>query len=372
MKSLFEKTAIGSMSLKNRFFRGALWEELADEKGHLTPELIDIYLELAKGGVGTIITGYSFVWEDEQPNPRMMGIYDDSFIEEYKRLTDQVHQYDANIIMQIVYGGSMTTFNVGDRKIWGPSSHINDRTGTKAEEISVDEIKHLVDAYAKAAKRVEQAGFDGVELHAGHGYLLSQFLSPFYNKRTDQYGGVIHNRARIIYEIVEAIRKEVRADFPVLIKMNSQDFRDENGFKEEEAIEVAKHLQEIGISAIEVTGGDESALEVFNGNLGPARKGIARSIDRESYFSAFAARLASEVQMPIILIGGNRHFSKMEGILRTTNINYFSLSRPLTAEPDLINQWHVDPSKKPKCVSCNKCYFTEGKRCILNQKKIQK
>lgn len=367
MKTIFDKMAIGSMNMKNRIFRGALWEELADEKGHLTPELIEIYEQLAKGGAATLITGYAFVCEEEQPNPRMMGIYNDSFIDEYRDFTNRIHAHGANIVMQIVYGGSMTTFNVGKRTIWGPSAHINERTGTVAVEMSPDDIDRLKEAYTQAAIRIQKAGFDGVELHAGHGYLLSQFLSPTHNRRSDQYGGLLHNRARIIYEIVESIRKAVGELFPVMIKMNSQDFRGEQGLTEDEAIEVARQLEKRGISAIEVTGGDESSPEVVNGNLGPARVRIASSKNKESYFRVFAARLAKHINVPVILIGGNRHYDIMEEILNQSEIAFFSMSRPLTAEPDLIEKWRSGNLKKPKCVSCNKCYFTPGKRCILNR-----
>ncbi|MGL5616641.1 MAG: NADH:flavin oxidoreductase, partial [Sarcina sp.] len=182
MKTLFDKTNIGNMKLKNRFIKGALWEDLADEKGHLTPELVKIYEDYAKGGIGTIITGYAFVTENEQPNPGMMGIYNDSFIPEYKEFTDKIHKLGSNIIMQIVYGGFMTDFKVGERTIWGPSTSINEVSGSKSEEITKEEIKFLVNAYAEAAERVKKSGFDGVEIHGGHGYLLSQFLSPYYNK----------------------------------------------------------------------------------------------------------------------------------------------------------------------------------------------
>ncbi|MBB6622436.1 NADH:flavin oxidoreductase [Clostridium gasigenes] len=317
MKTLWDKTNIGNMELKNRFFRGALWEDLADEKGHMTPELSYIYEELAKGGVGTIITGYSFVTRDEQPNPGMMGIYDDSFIDEYKKNTDKIHSLGANIIMQIVYGGFMTTFNVGERTIGGPSTMQNEVTGTWAKEITKDEIKYLVNAYAQAALRIKKSGFNGVEIHGGHGYLLSQFLSPYYNKRRDEYGGNIENRGRIIFEIYEAIREKVGKDFPILIKLNSADYVKEGGLTQEDSLYVAKKLADLGISAIEVT-------------------------------------------------GGNRHLDVMEDILKNTKIQYFTLSRPLTAEPDLINKWCSGDKKKVKCVSCNQCYSTPGKRCIFS------
>lgn len=122
MKRLFDNTTLSNMNLKNRFFRSATWEAMADNKGHMTEKLYNVYENLAKGGVGTIITGYAYVTEDEQPNPRMMGIYNDSFIEEYKAFTDRIHKFDTNIILQIAYGGSQTNFNVGERIILGPSA----------------------------------------------------------------------------------------------------------------------------------------------------------------------------------------------------------------------------------------------------------
>ena len=373
MKSLFDKTKLNTMELKNRFFRGALWVELADENGHMTQELSNIYEELAKGGASTLITGYAFVTKDEQPNPRMMGIYEDSFIKEYKEFTDKIHNLGANIIMQIVYGGSMTKFKVGERKIWGPSTMQNEVTGTWSQEITKEEIQYLVDAYAQAARRVKESGFDGVEIHGGHGYMLSQFLSPYFNKRTDEYGGCIENRGRIIFEIYDAMREVVGPEFPILIKLNSADYIEHGGLTQTDSRYVARKLAELGIDAIEVTGGNESVQEVLDNNMGAARTRISVSKDRESYFREYAATLAEEIDIPVILIGGNRHIDVMEQILNSTKIEYFTMSRPLTAEPDLVNKWASGDLKKPKCVSCNQCYHTPGKRCILNireQKKL--
>lgn len=364
-KSLFDKSNLSSLQMKNRFFRGALWEALADERGHMTPELSSIYEELARGGASTLITGYAFVTPNEQPNPNMLGIYDDTFIPEYKVFTQKIHDLGANIIMQICYGGSMTTFNVGQRVIWGPSAHINESTGTAAQEITTKEIAYLVESFGEAARRVKESGFDGVEIHAGHGYLFSQFLSPLFNKRTDEYGGGIHNRARIIYEAYRAMRHAVGPGFPILIKLNSADFQ-EGGLTEDDSFEVAKRLAEMGMDAIEVTGGNESLREVIHNNMGAARRKVDKAIENQSYFRNHAARLAEALPIPVILIGGNRQFERMTEILNSTQIAYFTMSRPLTAEPDLINTWASGNLKKPKCISCNKCYFTPGKRCILN------
>ncbi|MGL4450578.1 MAG: NADH:flavin oxidoreductase [Sarcina sp.] len=368
IKELFNKSNIGNIETKNKFIRGALWTELADEKGHLTDELVNVYEELAKGGVGTMITGYAFVSEEEQPNARMLGIYNDDFIEEYKTFTDKIHSYDAKILMQIVYGGFMTNFNVGERTIFGPSDATNEVTGTVAKEMSKDDINWLIKKYADAALRVKKSGFDGVEIHCGHGYLLSQFISPYYNKRTDEYGGNIENRGRIVFEVYEAMRKAVGEDYPIWIKLNSADYVD-GGLTTEESMYIARRLSDLGINAIEVTGGNESIEFVAKNNLGAARNKVILSKDRESYFKDYAMKLSKEITADVILIGGNRHLDIMSEIYENSKIKAFTLSRPLTCEPDLINKWNGGDYKKPKCVSCNKCYTTLGKRCIFNIKK---
>ncbi|MDF2543142.1 MAG: dehydrogenase [Herbinix sp.] len=365
MKKLFNATSIGGMKMKNRFFKAASWEALATTEGHMTDELFKIYEDLASGGVGTILTGYAFITKGEQPNPGMMGIYEDSFIEEYKKLTDLVHSYNTNIIMQIVYGGSMTTMDPISEKIWGPSAIENERTGITPIEITKEDIKELKKAYADAAHRVKQAGFDGVELHAAHGYLLSQFLCPYYNQRTDEYGGSIENRARIIVEIVQEMKRVNGYDYPVLIKINSEDFM-ENGLTSDESIYVSKMLEEAGVDAIEVSGGNESSTMVRENNLGPARKKVAMGKVKESYFSDHGKILAETVNIPVILTGGNRHYNAMTELLNTSEISYFAIGRPLICEPDLIHSWSQDETMKPRCVSCNGCYKTHGKRCILN------
>lgn len=369
MKRILDETKLGNLKMKNRIVRGALWEDLADEKGHLTSELEAVYEELAEGGVGTIITGYAFVTENEQPNPGMLGIYDDKFISEYKKFTDKIHSYDTNIILQICYGGFMTRHNVGERVIWGPSTAQDEVSGTWAQEMTKDEIKELVNAFGDAALRAKKSGFDGVEIHGAHGYLLSQFLSPYFNKRTDEYGGDVENRGRIILEVYQNIREKVGSDFSVWIKLNSADYIAEGGLTQEDSLYVAKKLSEMGIDAIEVSGGNASIKEVIKNNLAPARTKVVVSKDNESYFRDYAVKLAEMVETPVILIGGNRSVDVMENILNTSKVEYFSMARPLTCEPNLINIWKSGDMKKPKCVSCNQCYMTPGKRCIFNIKK---
>lgn len=362
---LFEESKINQLVLKNRFFKAATWEDLATKDGHMTEELFNVYKELAEGGVGTILTGYAYVTKNEQPNPGMMGIYDDSFIEDYKELTNMVHKNNSNIIMQIVYGGSMSTLNPPSKKIFGASSIENERTKITPTEISKEEIKELEKAYIDAALRVKKAGFDGVEIHSAHGYFLSQILSPYYNQRTDEYGGSIENRGRMIIDIVKGIREAVGPDFPILMKLNSEDFMGDKGLSSEESIALSIILEEAGLDGIEVSGGNESSLDVLNNNLGPARRKVL-SKDKEAYFLEHGKKLSKAVNIPVILTGGLRSYDFMDEILDTTDIKYFGIGRPLICEPDLINTWENGNIKKAKCVSCNKCYQTHGKRCIFN------
>lgn len=363
MKSLYESTTIKNLKLKNRFFKGATWEALADDKGHMTDELYKMYEEFAKGGVGIIISSYAYVTETEQPNPNMLGIYDDSFIDEYKKLTDLVHNYDCNIIMEIVYGGSQTKFK--DKEVFGPSSVENQVTKVTPKEMTKEDIKYLVNAYGDAALRVKKSGFDGVELHAGHGYLLNHFLCPYYNRRTDEYGGEIENRARIIFEIYDNIRSKTGNEFPILIKINSEDFAKE-GLTKEDSLYVCKRLAELGMDAIEVSGGNESLKEALDNNNASVRPKVP-GVELQPHFKDFAEELSNQISIPVILVSGNRSIKGMESIMEESNVQYFSLARPLNSEPDLINKWQDNPNYKLKCISCNKCFNVDGHRCILNQ-----
>jgi len=279
---LFETTQLGPMTLKNRLWRSATWLNMADDKGHITEQLEKTYIALAKGGVGTIITGYAFVREDEQPNPGMLGIYDDAFIPEYKEFVQKLKAEGANVVMQIVYGGSATDFQPEGRTIWGPSAVPHPMFGTIPTEMSQADIRTLVADFARAARRVKEAGFDGVQLHGAHTYLFSQFLSPYYNRRQDEYGGSIENRGRIIFETVRAIREEVGEEYPVLIKMHCSDDWDEHGLSVEESMVVAKGLERLGVSAIEFSGGN---LDTTNyPEASPIRSGIIKQ-EKQSYFA---------------------------------------------------------------------------------------
>lgn len=360
---LFEQATIETLSLKNRFFRAATWEALADNKGYMTEELFSIYEELAQGGVGAIITGYAFVTKNEQANAGMMGIYNDSFINEYKTLTKMVHSYGAKIFLQIAYGGSSSTLKPPSDNILGASAITNEWTGITPLEMTKTDIKELTVSFVNAAKRAKEAGFDGVQIHGAHGYLLSSFLCPAYNQRTDEYGGTIENRARFLVEIIQLTRKMVGNDFPILVKLNSEDFMP-NGLTSEESIRVTQLLEKAGINAIEISGGSIASVFVHKNNLSPTRSKLTK--ETESYFANHAKKLAKHIHIPIILTGGNKSYDHMEKLHVDSGIAFFAMARPLIAQPDLINKWKENTKLQAKCISCNACFGIHGKRCILN------
>jgi 2,4-dienoyl-CoA reductase-like NADH-dependent reductase (Old Yellow Enzyme family) len=362
---LFEETKIGNITVKNRFIRSALWLKAAEEDGHINAFILDSYENLAKGGAGLILTGYAYISDEEQPNSRMKGIYDDSFIDEYRRLTEKVHSHGSKIALQIVFGGSQSHHPKAESmNILAPSAVENRVTGLMPKEATKEDIKRIITLFGDAAERAKKAGFDGVQIHAAHGYFLSMFLTPYYNKRDDEYNGDIHNRARIIYEVYKEVRRRIGIDFPVMIKLNFDDFMDEGeGLVFEDAIEVFKRLDELGIDLMEVSATNESSGK----GLAPARTKIA-SKEKQSYFREATTRIAKVVNSPVVLMGGNRDISIMEDILSNSEIQFFSIARPLLSEPDLINKWRESKEYKPRCVSCNKCWLSEPNSCILKQK----
>ncbi|WP_154140129.1 NADH:flavin oxidoreductase [Photobacterium damselae] len=363
MSILFTESRLGNMTLKNRFVRSATWENMATEDGHMTEKLYDIYEELAQGEVGLIVTGYANIVEEEKPNAGMMGMYNDSFIDEYKKLTDLVHRYDSKIVMQLAYGGTKTTYNVGERVIFAPSAVAEKGTNTLGKAMTQDEIDYIVQAFAQAARRAQESGFDGIEIHAAHTYLINQFLSPYYNQRTDQYGGSLENRMRFLVEIIQETRKLVGNDFPILVKLTATEFF-EGGQTFEETRIICKKLEQLGVDGIIVSGNIHGKADTMVGE-----KHDGYTIEAEGYFHQYGQVISQEVSIPVITVGGLSDFSAIEEIANTTNIQYFALSRPLLAEPQLIKRWKDGNIEPVDCERCSKCRTRRGNFCVIYKKR---
>lgn len=366
-KNLFEPVCFKNLTLKNRFVRSAVWMQMADKDGHLTPDLVNVYKQLADGGVGLIITGYAYINKDDQPNSHMIGMYNDIFIDEWKELIQYIHEKGARIALQIASGGSQTHMEQARHlRIIGPSAVRNRVTGILPKAMTHQDIQVLTDNYRKAAVRAKKAGFDAVQIHAAHGYLLSQFLTPYYNRRTDEHGGCLTNRARLICEVVKAVREAVGPQFPVMIKLNFDDFMDEGeGLTFPESLAIFKKIDELGVDFIEPSATNESSGK----GLMPAFPRIAKSINHFSYFREQVAMIARHISTPVILMGGNRDVSVMQSLLDETDIQLFSMGRTLLSEPDLIHQWEENPDYVPKCIACNRCWDTTPNSCIFNRKR---
>ena len=348
MSILFEESSINKMLLKNRFVRAATWEGLATQQGEVTPELINMMTSLAKGGVGLIVTSHSYVSQEGQGTPWQLGVYDDKLIPKLEALTSAVHDNNGKIVMQLAHAGLYAAVELTGRAALAVSDPDGFPEGN-VRTITSEDIQHLTSSYTQAAKRARAAGFDGIEIHSGHGYLLSQFLSPAYNKREDEYGGAIENRARIHLQIYQDIREVVGTDYPILIKMNGADFI-ENGLTKEDSLQAAELFANAGFDAIEVSGGIIRA-----GTLSPSRPGITTE-DKEAYFEEYAKHFKKHIKTPLILVGGFRSFTVADRIVSEGIADYISMSRPFIREPGLINRWENDDLRKAECKSDNLCF----------------
>ena len=239
--------------------------------------------------------------------------------------------------------------------------------GCQCREMTKAEISETVEDFVKAAVRAKKANFDGVQLHGAHGYLISQFLSPFYNKRADEYGGSLENRAQLVLAILRSIRSALGDKFPVLIKLNSDDFL-QGGFTKREMVQVAAMMETQGIDAIEVSGGT---------HLSPSEYSFSRKTgivpqDEELYFPEAARLYKNKVNVPLLLVGGIRSFSVAEQIVNEGLADYVSLCRPLIREPNLIARWKYGDTRRAACISCNECFkparAAEGVYCVAAAK----
>ncbi|ABE51920.1 NADH:flavin oxidoreductase [Methanococcoides burtonii] len=357
---LFEPITMAGLTVKNRFVRSATNEGMAELDGTVTKGIGDMYEDLAREDVGLIITGYSYVDVKGQSDERQQGIYDDRFIGPYREIVSRVHKYDSKIFLQIVHGGRQSIVKEGVALL-APSAVEDPASGKVPVEMTEEDIFDTIENFAEAARRSKEAGFDGVQIHCAHGFLLSSFISPYTNHRTDKWGGSVENRARIVTEIVKRIQEKVGKDFPVMVKMNATDgfdvFSGKIGLDAPECVEIASLLEKAGICAIEVSGGIFEAGPVMSQN------GID-SEDKEAYFRRYSKMILDTVKIPVILVGGIRTKAVMESILRGY-ADMISLSRPFIAEPDLVVKLK-EGSDRVKCVSCNGCFRTDGVSCTYN------
>ena len=328
MKTLFDTTTLGKRTLKNRIWRSATWLALADAEGNVTDEIVKTYEELAKGGAAMIVTGLTSIVEHDAEIGGGAKFYDDRFIEGHKRLTDAVHKHGALVMMQTAI-------------VDGP-----------VDELSTEQVENIVRQFGDAARRAEQAGYDGVQIHAAHFFYLSKFISPLLNHRTDRYGGSQRDRSRILYEILKDMRSKTGDGILITMKINSTD-EYPGGLTVQDFLVTCRLMADAGIDVIEVSGNGTSHTGIKAGR-------------NEGYFRAAAMSLAALVDVPVVLVGGLRSIEKINQYLDETGIEYVSLSRPLIREPNLIKRWQQGDTKPSLCVSCNTCYRTPGHQCIFN------
>lgn len=402
MEKLFEECTLGNVRIKNRIIRSATHDGLADEYGAPSDKLIEKYVTLAKNDVGCIIAGYAMVNDVGMSNyPRMLKLYGENIEDNYKKLTCAVHEYNTPIIAQIAHCGRQTSSKkIGMKKV-APTAKRHLLYPDKAREMTVKEIEDTVIDFANAIIRAKEYGFDGAELHGGHGYLLHDFISANGNKRKDGYGKNIAGRCRIIKEIIEKARESV-GDFPIWIKISATDKR-KKGMRVDYAVEVAKLLKEYGIDAIEVSCGSvQDGMNTMRSKRFPMkaifkyREPLAsmpkffnkvflacacavnplipqpKPLENFNIPSALAIKKA--VDIDVIAVGGIKRLDDMKTFVND-GIDAVSMCRPFICEPNLAKKLINGKSTESKCVMCNYCGLViekEPTKCLYGKIKDEK
>jgi 2,4-dienoyl-CoA reductase-like NADH-dependent reductase (Old Yellow Enzyme family) len=359
---LFQTSTIGHLSLKNRFISSATWMGMANLDGSCAPLLIASASRIARNEIGLYITEMAYVARNGLSANNQMGVDNDELLPGLSLMAKEIHMTGTPAIMQLNHGGLLSVPVIsGTDELIGPSELLKGESKV-GREMNVEEIHEMIQAFRKAAIRARDAGFDGVQVHAAHGWLLSQFLSPFYNRRKDEYGGSLENRARILLEMVLGIREDNGTDFLLLVKINSDDFL-EGGFNSKEMVLVSKMLESAGVDAIEVSGGTMAAM--YAGDYDKSYSPVTKV---PVYYKEAAEMLKKELKIPVILVGGIRSFETAEALVKNGITDYISLCRPLIREPDLIKRWKSGDLRDSECVSDDACIQPgmefKGVQCI--------
>jgi 2,4-dienoyl-CoA reductase-like NADH-dependent reductase (Old Yellow Enzyme family) len=354
--AIFSKGKIGPLTVPNRLVRSATWDPSILGERKMTSEVVNLYRTLALGGIGLIITGdFSVVPQgmlEKETKDKKICSYEDMRIRGFSRLVEAVKSVNSEC--KIVAQLSGEYFGVGPSDVPSPFRK------NKLRPLSSKEVRFIVDCFVESIAGVKGDGFEGVQLHAAHGGLLSRFLSPHTNRRNDEYGGTLGNRTRIVREIVQGARERI-GDYPILVKMNCTDFV-EGGINIDNFPGLAREIQRCGVDGIEVSGGMKDCLTKTSQELGfrpvpsPESHTHIAKVEQQSYFLKYVEGLILDI--PIILVGGNRDIEQLEEIVQQKMVDFISLCRPLISEPDLPMRWMEGRGgSTADCISCNSCIY---------------
>jgi len=384
---LFAPIRIGTLELPGRFVKSATLETLCTDDGFVTDDLIEYYERIAQGGTPLLITGNAYFNLYSKAAPRQLAADDDDKIPGLRRLTDAVHRHGSKILMQIYHVGRQASPRlVGRTDAVSPSPVFEPTLGVRPRAITREEIQETVQGLADAAARGQQAGFDGIQIHAAHGYLINAFLTPHTNRRKDEYGGSFENRLRFLLEVYRAIRERVGQGYPVILKMNGSDeLRLRKGLKPDDMVKVAQRMEAEGIDAVEISAGHyESGLTFERGHwrkffstvttIGVARNlpsyhripvrllsplldwGLRRVAGYSEGFNLRYSKLFKQaLSIPVICVGGFVHQEAMERAIASGECDMVSVARALIADPFLYRHMQ-EGVQGPECDFCNACY----------------
>lgn len=357
MPAPFEPVTIGNLNLTNRIVRAACGERRADREGRVGHDMLSYIDRLARGGSGFLILGHGYIRHDGRITDNETGLDRDDQVPRLALVTEQARRGGAKIAIQISHGGRQCRPSVVESTPVAPSAVEVRKTGVIPRELSPDEIVSLIADYRHSARRVKEAGFDAIQIHAAHGYLISQFLSPATNRREDVWGGTPDKRRRFFLEVLDAVQEEAGAEYPVLVKLNLDDCVPD-GVDLEEALGTAVAASAAGVAAIEVSGG------MVDSNRGAARKEIEPG-QNEAYFRPLARAVGEVVDCPVILVGGLKSLPIISDVLSSGDADLVSLGRPLVREPHLPLDWFDGRQRPADCHSCNRCalYKDRELRC---------
>ena len=318
-------------TIKNRFFKSAMSEGMGTKNFQPKKNIATLYKRWAEGGTGLIITGNIMVDPKGTAEPGNIVFDKNSNMEILKNWANQGQQHGAKVMVQLNHPGKQAPKTVSKQTVAPsavPLGNGLNKLFSTPRALTTSEVEELVQKFVTSAKVAKEAGFSGVQIHAAHGYLISQFLSPHDNRRTDKYGGSLENRMRFLKEIYLGMREELGKDFTIGIKINSTDFK-EDGLTEEDSLKTIIELANLGLDFVEISGGTYER---------PAMMGATSKSTNQVFFAEYSKKLKQKIEIPVIVTGGIRSINAMNTLLNDNTTDFIGIARPLTIDPNIPNK----------------------------------